>query len=511
MNPSTEISFIKFIWQPENRKTLLKALGITVVLFIGFKLLYPYPDFFSDSYSYLFAAYANLDISIWPIGYSKFLRAFHHITYSDTALVGVQYLLVQLAALYLFFTILYFYTVSAFTRRVIFIFLFINPLTLYLCNTINSDALFGALSIAWFTQLLWIVQRPRVWMIFSQAVLLFLCFTIRNNAYYYPLVAVVAFLLSRRGRWYKLGGIVMPLFLLVPFILWTQNKAYQLTGTRQFSLFTGWQLANNALYIYDQVSVDPDELPTPQAKELNKISVEFFRHVKPDVYRDVLESYVGNFFIRQPEAPLKTYYSKYYQSKTELEGVAKWGKASADMEPFGKVMILHNPIAYMRYFVWPNVFHYFVPPLSHLEQYNYGENKVEPIASFWFHYPSTKLRSWSTGFQGIILLPFTAFFLLFNGYFIWQLWVFTRRRGFRDKSLGAGQWITLAYLVLNFGFSLVATVNILRYQFLPMVILLSFALLASDWLEEVVGQEKKQFKAKPENSALYRVKQRQIL
>src|SRR5882724_1377057 len=348
MNPSTEISFWAFIRRPENRKSLLWALGISVVYFIGFKLLYPYPDFFSDSYSYLFAAYAHLDVSIWPIGYSKFLAGVHHITYSDTALVAIQYLLVQLSALYFYFTIIYFYHTSNLTRQVLFYFLFANPLSLYLCNTINSDALFGALSIAWFTQLLWVIKRPKKYLIITQALLVFLCFTIRNNAYYYPLVAAVAFLLSRQNNWYKLAGIVMPILFLAPFILYTQHKVYQLTGTKQFSLFTGWQLANNALYIYDQISIDPEELPTPEAKELNLIAQEFFKNTKADEWRDGLESYVGNFFIRQPEAPLKQFYSRHFQSKNEFEGVVNWGKASAAMEPFGKTVILNNPVPYLR-------------------------------------------------------------------------------------------------------------------------------------------------------------------
>src|SRR6202040_3633662 len=99
-----------------------------------FKFFYPFPDFFSDSYSYLFAAYAHLDISIWPIGYSKFLEAFHFLTNSHVILVAFQYFLIEVAAGYFFFTVLYLFHPRNTNRRILFLALFINPLFLYLSN-----------------------------------------------------------------------------------------------------------------------------------------------------------------------------------------------------------------------------------------------------------------------------------------------------------------------------------------------------------------------------------------
>src|SRR6266567_1792206 len=78
-------SFWEYIYG-ENKIYSLLMLFLMVCQFIVFKLLYPFPDFFSDSYSYLFAAYAHLDTNIWPIGYSKFLSLFHYFTHSAIAL-----------------------------------------------------------------------------------------------------------------------------------------------------------------------------------------------------------------------------------------------------------------------------------------------------------------------------------------------------------------------------------------------------------------------------------------
>jgi hypothetical protein len=487
---NTPISLCQFIWDNhQNRRILLFGIGLCTIQFVIFKYLYPFPDFFSDSYSYLFAASAHLDVSIWPIGYSKFLSALHRVTYSDTVLIGFQYFFMQFAAIYLFFTLLYYFPLQRWAQNVMFAFLFINPLTLYLCNTVNSDALFGALSLLWFTELLWIVHRPRYYHLLVQAFLLFLCFTVRNNAYYYPVVTIFAIVLSRQSWPFKTIGITLPFLFLIPFIFYTREQAYKLTGTRQYSLFTGWQLANNALYIYDQVSVDSTTLPNFESRQLNRITINFFKHIRPLEYRSDLDAFEGNFFIRYQGSPLKQYIHHEYKSITELDKVKNWGKASSVFAPFGKTIILHHPFAYVRHFMWPNVRRYFLPPLLHLELYNYGGDEIDPIAQYWFHYPNPRVRCISHSLQGFLII-YESLFLLFNVYFIWQLYANSRYStsvSIKDK-YQASIWLSIVFLICNFGFSVFATVNILRYQFIPMFILLSFALILHSHLNLAKAQ-----------------------
>src|SRR5579864_897751 len=139
MQPNNLSPFYRSVWnKTSNRRDLFLGSGLSLASFIIFRILYPYPDFFSDSYSYLFAAKHGMDVSIWPIGYSKFLLILHFISSSNIVVVALQYFLIQAAGLYLYFTILYFFSTSLWTRRLLFIFLFVNPLTLYLANTINS-------------------------------------------------------------------------------------------------------------------------------------------------------------------------------------------------------------------------------------------------------------------------------------------------------------------------------------------------------------------------------------
>lgn len=476
---SANLSFRNFVWKERaNRAYLVIALTGTIIQFVVFKFLYPFPDFFSDSYSYLFAASAHLDISIWPIGYSKFLAAFHTLTHSDTALVAFQYCFLELSALYFFFSWIYFFSPSRTTRTVLFIFLLFNPLLLFLGNYVNSDPIFLALSLLWFTELIWIIQRPRLYQIFTQGILLFLAFTVRNNAYYYPVIAAIAYILSRQPRRIKMLGILLPFVLLIPFIIHTRDAAKELTGTKQFSLFTGWQLANNALYMYDKINIDTNQLPSATARELNRRSLLFYRMMSPD-FHNYLATYEGNFFIRTEIAPLKQYLFQHYDYSNEMDGNAAWGSASAIFDEFGSWLIIHYPWQYARYFMLLNVRNYFLPPLEKLQIYNLGLTYVFPIAVSWFEYPGKSVKSFSPKFQGSLFKYYPTLFFIVNIYVIGMLILFLIK-GFykRLKTPVVGSILVITILLIaNFIFCVFATMIVFRYQAFPFLLLIPFASL----------------------------------
>ncbi len=476
-------SFFQFIVKEKsNRRLLYIALVGITVQFIVFKLAYPFADFFSDSYSYLFAAYANLDVSIWPIGYSKFLRVFHFITYSDTALIGFQYFFLELSALYFFYTILYFFSPVRSNRIILFVFLFFNPLFLYVSNYVNSDPLFIALSLCWFTQLIWIIHRPRLEQVFIQAVLLFACFTVRNNAYIYPFVTAIAFAFSQYRIWWKLIGAVLGVVLIIPFVVHTRNVAGKMTGTKQFSLFTGWQLANNALYAYEYM--DTAKVLSKPLQELDLYSQQFYSAVPKDFRSEYLFTNPGNFFIQFSQSPLKAYLSRRYRFNSDYDAVIAWGKASAVFNEYGKYLIKHNKSAYFHEFMLPNAKNYFVPHLEKLKVYNLGDEKVDTIASKWFHYHGNKVWSASASAQGKILNIFPHLFLLINAYWIISILSFWYQEKFKTIYPIYNRYIvlTVAFFLLNFSFCVSATIIVMRYQVFPFIICVSSALLLTEFL-----------------------------
>jgi hypothetical protein len=477
------MTFIDFIIKSQQHKRYMWiALASTVIQIIVFKLLYPFADFFSDSYSYIYAASTNLDINIWPIGYSKFLRLFHFITYSDTALVAFQYFFLELSAVYFFFTVLYFYAPVKTNQAILFIFLFFNPLFIYISNYVNSDPLFIALSLFWLTELLWILHRPNWYHIVIQALLLFVAFTVRNNAYIYPFVTIVAFALSRLHLWIKVSGAALGLLLIIPFIMHTRNAAYKMTGTKQFSLFTGWQLANNALYMYEYADTSK-QLSTP-GKELDKLSTRFY-HKVPKVFRTkYLLTNQGNFFIQHPGSPLKKYFIKHYKLTDFYSEVVAWGKSSVVFEEFGAYLIKHNPTAYFHEFMIPNSKNYFIPHLEKLRVYNQGEDSVNKLAKQWFHYKSNRVQSVSPKVQRIVLFIFPSLFLMINAYLLMNIVLFWLRKKYKVNNEFFNRSILLIILFLlgNFIFSVSVTIIVMRYQVFPMITSLFSGLLLSEWL-----------------------------
>src|SRR5580658_3512742 len=191
-------SFRNFIFSSRSSRHFLEiALPACSLQFAIFKMLYPFPDFISDSNSYIGTNLYHMNVNLWPIGYSRFIALIHAISHSDTLLVGIQYFALQAALMYLFYSILYIYRPNKSSTLCLFIFFFFNPIFLYLSNCVLSDAIFTALTIVFLGQFLWMLQKPKIHQILLQAIIIGLAFTIRYTAIYYPIISIVGLLLSR--------------------------------------------------------------------------------------------------------------------------------------------------------------------------------------------------------------------------------------------------------------------------------------------------------------------------
>jgi hypothetical protein len=469
----------------DNKVYLLIMTGVLLLEYVIFKILYPFPDFFSDSYSYIRAAYLHLDVNIWPIGYSRFLALFHHwISHSGSALITFQYLAWCFSGLYFYFTITYFYPTGKNTRIFLNLFLFFNPLFFYTTNYVTSDILFISMSTVWLTLLIWILNRPNIYHILIQAMLMFVMFTFRYNAMLYPLIAAGVILFSTMRPWVKVMGVLLGPALIIPFIVWSAQAAKIMTGKAQFPpILGGWQWGNNALYFRGFIQEDSAIFPTPQTRELDGIARRFFNLL----YRpqDQLADEVANYFIRHPEAPLKQYMARHFQPKNDYESVAAWGKSAIVFDQYGKFLIKRHPLAYARHYLLVNTKNYFIPPLEKLEIYNLGEDSIWSEAQGWFEYPSPKIWCVSKQLQGTVLALFPVFFLVLNLYYLIGLWMFIRRGGFRKTSRIVQYTVltTTVFLALNAGFSIFANIIVIRYEIFPMLVFLTFAMLLTDYVE----------------------------
>lgn len=469
----------RLMWEKGFYRTLtLWWMGSAVILFIVFKQLYPFADYFSDSYSYLLAAKKNLDISAWPIGYSKFLRMVHYFSSYDTVTIACQYIALQLATFFFFLTIVYWANISRTYQLVLFIGLLCNPLLFYVSNYINSDPLFWALSLGWFTQLIWILARPSYKGLVLHALLLFFVFTVRNNAYYYPIISIISIGFSRHRLWVKIAGAALGLIPITLFIMLTRQAANKITGEHQFSLFTGWQLANNAMYMYPYITVENSALPTAETKELDRLTKVFYKDKVP-AFKDTLNSYTGNYFIREPKSPLKKYLVAHYPANSNNEILVGWGKSNAVFADYGNYLIKHHPFAYLRHFATWNAVNYLMPPLEKLTEYNLGMHTVSPIAQDWFEYMSPDVTAVSFTAQKWMAIPYQFLCMFLNCFVLGGLIWLTGNRNRHLLTAMERRIIGLAaiLLLLNFGFTVLATINVLRYQLFPMSISMALVVL----------------------------------
>lgn len=463
----------------------LRYILLVLCQFFIFKFLYPFPSFFSDSYSYIYAAASHLGANIWPIGYSRFLYYFHLITSSPTALTLFQYLFFEMIALYFYRTFLYYFSPSKLSRIALSFFLFLSPLNLYLANFVSSDGLFASLSLLWLTTLIRLIYQPKFSHLLILSVVSFICFSFRYNAMYYPVISAPVFLLNKKTIWFNLLGIALGPALIFPFILYTSNAAKEMSGVSQFPpILGGWQWANNALYMREYIEEDSSHFPNSKMAELDQLAREFYHRIPAE--ERLLDNYVGNYFIKEPRAPLKRYMSRHYGNDTSFGGVAAWAKPAPLFKEYGLYLIKKHPIAFFDHYIIINTKNYLIPPLEKLKIFNLGTNYVWPIAVMWFDYSGQKINSISPTFQGYLLAFYPIFFLVLNVLFAWNLFGFIHRRGFLkiDKKTSFAIGLISLLVLINAGFSIFANIIVFRYQIFPMFTLLLVVLLLIDYLDK---------------------------
>lgn len=464
------------------KKWIYLTLGATLIQFIIFKVVYPYPNFLPDSYSYLTAASTNQDVNIWPIGYSKFLRFFSSFTHSDIALVLFQYLSLQTAILYLLWTIANLFHPGKWPIRLLSFFGIVNPLWLYISNFISSDALFSALSIVWFTQLLWIGHQPRLRLVLWHAIVIMLLLTIRFNAAYYPLVSIAFLFATKTSLRIKLSGIGFLLILISAFVWHSYRQYQQLTQTKQVVPFGGWQLAANALYGFAHVPAEERKPVQASLAPLHQVVTRHVDSLNKLAYRP--DSLPGVYYLWNEKAPLKTWLASRYQGDTTTDGFKRWATVAPLYQQYGVTLIRQYPQAYFQYFIRPNMMNYYSPETEFLGVDNMEQDTIGTLAKNWFQFNSNKVHNRSGSRKIIVPEIYPPALAVINILFVLGVISFLLLAGSKKsapyftKMLG---WMVTIW-ILNFLFSVLASPIVLRYQVFPLAITSVFMVLLVSFL-----------------------------
>jgi len=464
-------------WDQANRVYLWLAVVLPVILWLVFKIVYPYPNLIFDSYYYVRAAALDLNVNAWPIGYSKVIEFFGQFPHSVNWLLAAQFFFLQLSCGFFFFTWRTIFRPGRLMSNIVFVLLFVNPIFFYCCNYILAEALFIGCSLIWLTLLLWIIVRPRPWMVVAHAVVLLLAFSIRYNALYYPLVGALAFLFSRQRVGLKIAGIVLPLVLLGCFMYYTASQVAAVTGKRQFAPFGGWKLANDALYMYAHVQDEPEGSagPVPDRFRALDATVRRYFAASRDTFDMLnLDQTSGSTFMFSYDSPLVNYMDSVYGQKGQPFNSPRWMAISPLYQSYGSWLIRKYPMAFARYFCWPNIVRYFAPPAENFatEESYYlrpylGGAYLQQVFGLTAIPASPGAIAWSQR----ILRPYPSLLTIFHLAFILGLagFIFTgglkRAEGPFRACIGliAGLWL------IDFGFSVLSAGIVLRYQLFVMI------------------------------------------
>ncbi|RFM34694.1 hypothetical protein DXN04_15635 [Chitinophaga silvisoli] len=462
------------------------AIIVTFIIWFIFKLIYPYPFITIDSYYYIGAAYENSAVGSWPIGYSKFIRLVGYISHSHKLLVTVQYFLLQASFIYLFLTIHNIFQIGKWQSIILFIFLFLNPLFIYGSNHIMSDILFCSLAICWICQLLWMIKRPQPYMIFTQAILLTIIFSIRYTALYFPLFTIIVYIISPQSTWRKIAGIGLTFLLLGSFIQFTRIKMEEVGGVRQFSSAGGWKQASNALYMYEHIAA-VDNTPVPDKfKLLHQLTKNYFNgpHTHVDLYNIDQDFTTGSFYVAAYESPLMQYLRIKLGENAdvfEFKNIAPFGPF---FNSYGTYLIIHHPIPYLQYVVLPDVMAYLFPfPEIYgtpNDLYYLWSNHLGEMAKSWFGLSSITIPKKFIEIRAVILSPYPLLFFIIHAIFILSLIALISQKQYRqwDTHTRKSYLFISAICIANFLFTILSAASVLRFQFTFIIIEFLTALIS---------------------------------
>lgn len=474
------IPFKEFISNDSETRLILflSTIAILTQYFI-FKNLYPFPNFLPDSYSYIEAAFYNFDINTWPVGYSKFLRFVSVFNHTGMGLFFIQYILLQGSIIFFILTIRYILNPGKWPVRILFILLILNPLWLYVSDFVSSDALFAALSLLWLTTLLWIIYEPTTDLFIIHGLVLFIVFSVRYNALYYPMFSIVVVLLSRVSHKIKitrLAIICLPVCCFIAYTTWLYNKKYD---SAQFSPFGGWQLASNAMYMYAHVAPKtPTKVPPSLVKlhELTRHHMDSLNGVnklkRPD-------QALGIYYLWNDNAPMKRYLAEYSIGDSTTPYIKKWVQLAPLYKKYGSWLIRQYPVEFTKYYLIPNLINYYSPSTEFLAAYNMGDDTINTSAVDWFKYKTNKVHGFSKDKIITVTTIFPTLLAIINVLFISCFLGFIFMNGFNQiNSISREIIILLIFVwVVNLAFSVLASPIVLRYQVFPFIYTLTFAVI----------------------------------
>jgi hypothetical protein len=311
---------------------------------------------------------------------------------------------------------------------------------------------------------------------------------------------VVAYILSKQPVKQKLIGISASILLIAAFVSYTAGQYKNLTGIRQFTPFTGWQMANNAMYAYRYIDSANRQLVPEKFRTLDGMVRHYF-DTSRDLKTHPTETLVAStVYMWDHKSPLQKYMKQSFKKDSSSSPLKQWASMSPLYYAYGSYLISLYPKAYFSYYLLPNMLKYYVPPGEFLDEYNMGRDTVAQIAQFWFGYKSKNVHSIFKSSKVDVLgfvpvLSGTMNLLFCLGILSLFMLGCVNRKSLLFKCL----LLTLIVWLANFIFSVFASPITLRYQLFNVTVVSLIAVLAIDIVCRVAFRPDQQTKSSNNN------------
>ncbi|MDR2083673.1 MAG: hypothetical protein LBP67_01590 [Bacteroidales bacterium] len=354
----SEQKFHSFIFSKDQALDWIIICGICILAYIILKIFYPFPATVTDSGGYVVCAQKDFFSFYRPFGYSFFLQQIYAISKSIHAVFIAQMIIYLISVAFFSFTLKYFFKPNKkaiwYTLLVLFT---CNPIAFFMANSIMSDMLFAVLIYFMLALLIFIIKKKSYVALIFFLIFLFCSLHVRYTAMIFPFVFIpILFMKKGSIRWVAAFSMI-----LISVIFYNQIKSSmkKTTGFNQFSTgFDGWQLANNALHILPFIDLKPEEIDNPQIRNLHAFSIP---------YKDLIAEKTNNGrtvtarILWQSDFPLKQYLSESIKINRKPYATMWIALGSGVYSDYGRYLILHYPVKFMRYYYFPNMVNMFYP------------------------------------------------------------------------------------------------------------------------------------------------------
>jgi hypothetical protein len=335
--------------------------------------------------------------------------------------------------------------------------------------------------------MLWLIHRPSNKIIFWHAIVLFVAFTVRYNALIYPFIAILAFSLSGLPLRKKIIGIAFPLLLCGWFIGMTMYQYKKLTGYWQFSPFSGWQWANNAMYAYRYVDSADRKPVLPKYKALDDMIRKFYDRTRNLTMYPSEQAHASTFYMWSPGMPLMQYRDNIFKDTAKATDFKRWASMGPFYKEYGMYIIKKYPLHFIRYFAWPNSNKYYAPPVEFLQAYNTWRYDVTGQAQKWFGFRSNIIKTRMSNQETWILNFYPILTGIINVVMFFGLLYYILLKGWQYNKIFHKTLVIAATVWLcNAGFTIFASSAALRFQSFPVILTTTFTLLLVDWMVQLM-------------------------